>query len=108
MEAVKHNDRLTELSGIKQGEYLLEIEGYLSCNKEWRERNQQVKLLMMILQRRRDGNIVSNFPRRLLIYLVSFVDKVRVEKERFLNKQKDDKNETGKDGGYGKKKSKVI
>ena len=60
LEAVKHNDRLTELSGIKQDEYLLEIEGYLSWNKEWRERNQQVKLLM-ILRRRRDGNIVSNF-----------------------------------------------
>ena len=50
---------------------------------EWiSEADKQAKLIMMILQRRRDGNIVSHLPRRLLIQMLTFLEKVNVRRKK--------------------------
>ena len=55
-------------------------------NNEIDKRDKKVKLLMLVLQRRGDSNIVGKLPRRVLIYLLSFLARARIVKSNQLKR----------------------
>ena len=56
------------------------VERQLLLNRRWEEMDREAKVVMMLLQRRRGSNLISQLPRRLLIYLLRFLDCARVDK----------------------------
>ena len=89
VEALKENSSLTKLEiklyeangDLRDTNLALQITKQLSLNRKIEERDTRTKLNMLILQKRRDGNIVSSVPRRLLVYLLSFLERVTMDKK---------------------------
>ena len=90
IEALKKNASLTNLKisfdHCVKIDCKREIIKELSDNKKKHERDNKVKVMMLILQRRGDGNIVNRVPRRLLIHLLSFLGKIK--RVRLLMREK--------------------
>ena len=83
LQALTYNCSVTEL--FLGNAYPQEIKEQLSLNKKIEERDNRAKINMLILQRRRDGNILSKVPKRLLIYLFSFLKRLRIDKSKLSN-----------------------
>ena len=83
--------------GKEMGEIELQMKKEILINMEIWRRDKQVRPLMMILQKRRDGNLVSKLPRRLLIYLLSFLDRSRVDKSSLREKREREEEEKNDD-----------
>ena len=57
----------------------------ISLNVMIEQRDRHARVLMLALHRRRDGNVVSKLPRRLLIHLLSFVEIMRASKDELFS-----------------------
>ena len=88
LEFLQKNDTLTRIDLLERLEWSEDEEltfnevgeethqKILSClerNNRLQELNGRACIMVLILQRRNDGNIVSRLPRRLLIYLLPFI-----------------------------------
>ena len=83
LRAIKENCSLTSLHlqfGRRVEEVRMEIDQQLEKNKEIERKDEKVKELLLILQKRRDGNLVGKLPRRVLLYLLSFLRSTRIPK----------------------------
>ena len=79
IEALKDNCTLTS---IKVCDLYNTIKDELSLNRKIEERDDQTKVNILILQKRKDGNIFSKVPRRLLVHLLSFLNKLWIDKTK--------------------------
>ena len=81
LEAVTINNNLFHLGYSGESmhkDIVFLVQEELRKNKKFVERNNQTKMAMLVLQRRK-GNLVSNVPRRLLLFLLSFLDSLPKE-----------------------------
>lgn len=89
LESLRKNSSITNFT-INFSSLIWSSKLYLELlkNRMIQKNDSQVKLALLILQRRRDGNIVSSVPRRLIIYLLSFIEKIRKNKYEEGRKEK--------------------
>ena len=80
LSALKQNCSITKFIHLvcqKSFGTVREIMQEIMKNREIGE-NMGAKVAMLALQRRRDGNLVNQVPTRLLIHLLSFLDKYNI------------------------------
>ena len=79
LESIKNSNNTLErlefrFNNVKDSTLSANLKKMVSKNSEISPFNLNIKRKMLILQKRKDGNIVSSLPRRVLIYLLAFLD----------------------------------
>ena len=86
IEALSSNFSITSLCiGRKKEGRAEEI---VQENRLIHKRDQSAKRLLLSLRARKDGNVVSMIPRRLLIYLLSFLDGVKFDRQALFARKR--------------------
>ena len=87
VEAIKSNCSLTKIEVSElTGSSEMAIRKEISLNKKIEEMDEKAKLSMMIIHKRKDGNLVCSVPRRLLIHLLSFLPRIKIDKSSLNQK----------------------